>query len=195
LNSWDSIRAGARCAIIHVSKHCWKQRRQYFICERLKAFVAPEEGSYSITMNRNSLFHSVALLLALVWQPVAAQTDNIPETSGFSGYANAGFTYWNVATNIVVGGSPIVLDDVSETRISSIFVAPSAKTSPGWVAGGEISYTLSGSRTQLFFGNRLEDLLRMDMVLGIGVRQQIGHAGILAASYLLTPVEVGVWST
>ena len=144
-------------------------------------------------MNKEARISIAASLLALAWHPVAA-IDRIPETSGFSGYANGGVTYWNVASNILVGGSPIVLNDVGESRIASIFDAPAANTSPGIFVGGEIHYTFSSTRTQLFFGNRLEDLLRLDMVVGLGMRQEIGDAGILAVSYLLTPVDLQFWT-
>lgn len=144
-------------------------------------------------MNTGTLVYAAATVLALSWQPVAA-VDRIPETSGFSGFANGGVTFWNVASNELVGGSPIVLRDVGNVRIRSIFDAPSANTSPGLFAGGEIDYTFSSTRTQLFFGNRLEDLLRMDLVFGLGVRQEIGNAGIVAASYLMTPVELQFWT-
>jgi len=146
-----------------------------------------------ITMNRKAHIAAVTTLLALAWHPVAAQ-DDIPKTSGFSGFAIAGGAYFNVASNLLVGGSPIVLDDVGDPQIASLFDAPPTNSSPGLVAGGELNYTFSSTRTQLFFGNRLEDLLRLDMVVGLGVRQQVGSAGILAASMLRTPVELKFWA-
>ena len=147
---------------------------------------------YDVTMNGKALFSTVATLLALTSQPVAAQ-DQIPETSGFGGFLNGGVTYWNVASNVLVGGSPIVLNDVGDPQIASIFDAPPTNSSPGLFAGGELNYTFSSSRTQLFLGNRLEDLLRMDLVFGLGVRQEVGNAGILAVSYLMTPVDLEFW--
>ncbi len=144
-------------------------------------------------MKGRPLFWTVATLLVLAWHPVAA-VDRIPETSGFSGFVIFGPSYWNVSSNLFVRGAPIVLDDVGDAQIASIFDAPSSNSSPGVVAGGELNYTFSSTRTQLFVGNRLEDLLRLDMVVGLGVRQEIGTAGILAASVLMTPLEVEVWA-
>lgn len=144
-------------------------------------------------MGGKALFSIIATVLALACQPVVAQ-DQIPETSGFSGYANSGVTYWYASSSLLVGGRPIVLDDVSDARIASIFASPSSNTSPGLVVGGEVSYTFSSTRTQLFLGNRLEDLLRMDLVVGFGARQEIGDAGIVAASYLTTPVDLEYWA-
>ena len=61
----------------------------------------------------------------LAWVPARA-IDRIPETSGFTGFANLGGTFWNVSSNLFVGGAPIVWDDVGDRRIDSIFAAPSA---------------------------------------------------------------------
>jgi hypothetical protein len=146
-----------------------------------------------ITMNSKSLLWTVAPLLALAWHPVVA-ADRIPMTSGFGGFTLFGPSYLNVKSNLIVRAPPIVLDDVGDARISSIFDAPSANSSPGIVGGGEVNYTFSGTRTQIFFGNRLEDLLRLDMVVGLGVRQQVGNAGILAASARFTPLDLEVWA-
>ena len=132
-------------------------------------------------------------MLALASHPVVA-VDRIPMTSGFGGFTLFGPSYPNVESNLIARASPIVLNDVGDARISSIFDAPSANSSPGVVAGGEVNYTFSGTRTQIFFGNRLEDLLRLDMVVGLGVRQQIGNVGILAASARFTPVKLEVWT-
>ena len=132
-------------------------------------------------------------MLALASHPVVA-VDRIPMTSGFGGFTLFGPSYLNVESNLIARASPIVLNDVGDAQISSIFDAPSANSSPGIVGGGEVNYTFSGTRTQIFFGNRLEDLLRLDMVVGLGVRQQFGNAGILAASAQVTPVKLEVWA-
>jgi hypothetical protein len=142
-------------------------------------------------MKNRILIYCLILISYAVTLPAQ---DQIPQTDGFGGYANGGFTYWKVADNFIVGGSPIVFNNVSASVIESIFEAPSSKYSPGGFVGGEVNYTFSSTRTQIFFGNRLEDLLRMDLVFGLGVRQEIGNAGILAASALFTPVELESWS-
>lgn len=145
-------------------------------------------------MKTKVLFITVAILLALAPHPVAAQPDRIPETSGFSGYATLAVAYWQVSSSMIVRGTPILLKDVSDTRIDSIFDKPTSNSAPGVLIGGEVNYTFARTRTQLFLGNSLEDLLRMDVVSGLGVRQEIGRAGILSASFLMTPVDLEVWS-
>lgn len=144
-------------------------------------------------MKTRTLLWIAVVLLTLAWGPTEAQ-DQIPESSGFGGFLMTGGAHFSFASNMLVGGSPMVSTDVGEPRIESIFDAPPTTTTPGVLLGGEINYTFSSTRTQLFLGNRLEDLLRMDLVFGLGVRQEVGKAGILAVSALLTPADLKFWS-
>ena len=133
-----------------------------------------------------------ALLTALMWTPVLA-VDRVPETSGFSGYVLFGPAGFDVASNLIFEGTPL-LSDVGNTRIDSIFDRPSAHSAPALFLAGEVNYTFAGTRTQLFFGNRLEDFLRLDLTFGGGVRQELPDESILAFSVLQTPAEMKVWS-
>jgi hypothetical protein len=144
-------------------------------------------------MKTRTLIWGAAVLLTLAWGPTGAQ-DQIPESSGFGGYIMTGGAHFSFASNMLVGGSPMVRTDVGEPRIESILDAPPTTSAPGVLVGGELNYTFSSTRTQLFLGNRLEDLLRLDLVVGLGVRQEIGSAGILAASALITPKDLKFWS-
>ena len=147
----------------------------------------------TFTVNRKAIFWSVATLLALAWYPVAAQPDNIPETSGFSGFFLVAPGYFNVESNLIVTGAPL-LKDVGEAQIESIFAQPSSQSAPAFIVGGELNYTFASTRTQLFFGNRLEDILRLDIAFGLGVRQELPDESILAASFLFTPLQLKFWS-
>ena len=98
--------------------------------------------------------------------------DDIPKTSGFSGFALLGPGYFNVENSLIVTGSPL-LDDVGSPQIESIFDPPPSVSAPALLVGFELNYTFSSTRTQLYFGNRLEDLLRLDLLIGIGVRQEL----------------------
>jgi len=134
----------------------------------------------------------LVLTNALAYLPVLAQ-DNIPETSGFSGYVLAGPGYFSVATNSIATGAPL-LDDVGNAQIESIFERPASQNAPAFLIGVELNYTVAGTRTQLFLGNRLEDLLRLDLAFGLGARQELPDESILAASFLFTPLELKYWS-
>ena len=132
-------------------------------------------------------------LVAIASCPALAAIDDIPETSGFSGFFLTGPAGFTVESNLIVEGAPL-LDDVGNTQIESTFESPSAQTAAAWFLAGELNYTFANTRTQLFFGNRLEDILRLDLTWGIGVRQELPDDSILAVSVVATPLEMRVWS-
>ncbi len=141
----------------------------------------------------NKLFrYGLAWVLLFASHSALAQ-DSVPETSGFSGFFIAALGYFKVESNQIATGAPL-LDDVSNEVIPSIFESPQSRSSPTFLFGGEIDYTFARSRTQIFFGNRLEDLLRLDLVVGLGVRQELPDKSILAASLLATPLDLKFWT-
>ena len=135
---------------------------------------------------------ALVLLFAIGNTPALSQ-DDIPTTSGFSGFILFGVGYVNVESNLIVTGAPLVAD-VGTPQIDSIFSSPSAESAPATPFVGELSYTFASTRTQLFFGNRLEDVLRLDVVFGLGVRQELPDSSIFAASFLMTPARLKLWS-
>jgi hypothetical protein len=153
---------------------------------------APDQYSKAIPVLRKTLVLTSLLLILLAVNAAEAQ-DQIPETSGFSGYGLLGPGYFNVESNLIVTGAPL-LSDVGEPQIESIFDGPSAQSSAAFLLALEINYTFASTRTQLFLGNRIEDLLRLDIAYGLGVRQELPDGSILAASFLLTPLHLKFWA-
>ncbi len=145
---------------------------------------------FDFTLMKFSIFF---FLIALFVNPKLLAQDDIPKTSGFSGFALLGPGYFNVENSLLVTGSPL-LDDVGTPQITSIFDPPPSVSAPALLVGFELNYTFSSTRTQLYIGNRIEDLLRLDVLVGIGVRQELPDSSILAASLLLTPLELKYWS-
>jgi len=143
-------------------------------------------------MNRGLRLGFLAALVICAGHPVLA-VDKIPETSGFGGFFLIGPAAFEVESNLLVEGSPLI-SDVGNTQIDSIFAPPEAQSAPALFTGGEINYAFSNTRTQLFFGNRLEDFLRLDLTFGLGVRQELPGNSVLALSALFTPAEMRVWS-
>lgn len=135
---------------------------------------------------------ALALVVTFAVTPALAQ-DDIPTTSGFSGFFLFGVGYVHVESNLLVTGAPLVAD-VGTQRIESIFAKPPSASAAAVPAVGELNYTFAGTRTQVFFGNRLEDVLRLDVVFGLGVRQELPDSSIVAASLLMTPAELKLWS-
>jgi len=118
--------------------------------------------------------------------------DNIPTTTGFSGYFLIGPGVFSVRSNLLVTGPPLV-GEAGKNEIASIHQSPQSKKVAAFPLAGEIHYTFSKSRTQLFFGNKLEDILRLDVPYGLGARQLLPDSSILALSVLITPLELKFW--
>ena len=93
----------------------------------------------------------------------------------------------------MVTGPPLI-DDLANQQIQSIFERPKQQNTPALPLSGEINYAFARSRTQLFFGIRLEDILRLDAPIGLGIRQELPDKSIIAASFLLTPTDLKFWA-
>ena len=145
-----------------------------------------------LTMLKNSILWISLLVVALGFNPALA-ADSIPLTSGFRGFVLFGPGYFNVKSNLVVKGPPL-LGDIGNTRINSLNSSANSQNAAAFAAVGELNYTFAGTGTQVFLGNRLEDVLRLDLAFGLGVRQDIGNGGVIAASVLTTPTELEVWT-
>lgn len=118
--------------------------------------------------------------------------DQVPQNSGIGAHFVVMTGIYFVKSNGLASGAPL-LGDVSNASIPYLNQSPRAETIAAIPLAGELSYTFSKSRTQLYFGNRLVDIIRLDGVLAFGIRQEIGNGGILAASWLFTPFELNLW--
>jgi hypothetical protein len=56
-----------------------------------------------------------------------------------------------------------------------------------------LAYTFASSRTQVFLGTDLTDLIRFDMSQQIGVKQGIGNLGLLQGGFLFSGIPAKVW--
>ncbi len=116
--------------------------------------------------------------------------DKIPEESGFSGFVSAGIAVNNVKSSLIAGTD---LGDVSNDSIDSVFKPPKDKTAAIPVVNGELAYTFASTRSQLYLGTSLEDFIRYDFTTALGVRQEVGEAGILEASGLFSSIPTQVF--
>lgn len=119
---------------------------------------------------------------------------NIPKESGFSGYVNLGAGGISVKSNMlasIVSGKV----DIGDKEIGSLNDSPNSSEGGAIpVINFELSYTFGSTGTQLHIGNLLEDYLSMDMTTIAGVRQDVGRAGQVGASYRGTSIVTEVWS-
>jgi hypothetical protein len=114
----------------------------------------------------------------------------IPKDSGFSGFVNVGVGYLSVKSNMIAGTD---LGDFGKRTIGSIFDSPDSESDVLPLISGELRYTFATTRTQLFFGNELEDYLRFDFATQLGVRQELSGVGIFGVSYVFSAIPAEVW--
>lgn len=121
----------------------------------------------------------------------ALALEPLPEKPGISGFVSVGAGLISAKSNLIAGSST---SDLGQARIDSIDSRPGSESDAVPNISFELRYTFPGSRTQLFAGTRLEDLLRFDTAVQLGVRQRFGRANLLAIGYLFSATAARVWS-
>ena len=130
---------------------------------------------------------AVFLLLGATW---AQALDPIPQESGFSGFIRPGVGYLSYKSNMVAS---IQGFDLSEEKIDSRDDSPDTETTPLVTLPFMLAYTFASTRTQLFLGTDISDLIRFDMTQQLGVKQGIGNFGILQGGFLFSGMPAKVW--
>jgi len=148
-----------------------------------KPFMKGPESRFRLTL---------LLVLYLVLSFDSFSQEQIPQSSGFGGYLIMGPGSFYVRSNRIYNGPPL-LGDSGKRQISSIFDPAETNRIFAFAVAGELNYTFADSRTQLIMGNRLEELIRLDVPFNIGVRQELMEKGIIALSALLTPLQLKFW--
>lgn len=137
--------------------------------------------------NITSLFATAAI--AASGQVMAL--DKIPEKEGLSGYIILGVSTTEFSSNMISGSD---LGDVGDGKIDSLDDSPGSEQLTSGFFSGEINYTFADTRTQLFLGNSLEDMLRYDFAFQAGVRQEVSNIGILTGAVLFSGMPANVWA-
>lgn len=131
------------------------------------------------------------LCVLSVFSGTALAIEPLPDKPGFSGFVSIGGGLISAKSNLVVGSSA---SDIGQPRIDSITDRPESESDAVPNISFELRYTFPGSRTQIFAGSRLEDLVRFDTAVQLGVRQRFGDANLLAVGYLFSGTAARVWS-
>ncbi|MCU7940752.1 MAG: DUF2860 domain-containing protein [gamma proteobacterium symbiont of Bathyaustriella thionipta] len=116
--------------------------------------------------------------------------DPIPSEDGFSGYINLGVAGIKGETNMIAGNS---LGDVGQKNIDSLTDSPDSESDSMPLLNGEVTYTFAASRTQIYFGNQLEDFIQFDFSTLLGVRHELADKSLIAVSYVFSSVPTEVW--
>ena len=144
--------------------------------------------------NRKAMASGIALALGCAFVTATQAAVIIPEKSGFSGYLNAGVGGLSVKSNMlasIIRGKV----DVGDKQIDNLADSPNNSEGGAIPAFNfELSYTFASTRTQIHFGNLLENYLSMEMNTLAGIRQDIGNAGNIGASVQTTVIDTQVWS-
>lgn len=122
---------------------------------------------------------------------VNASDQPIRKESGFSGFVMAGISSAQFASNVVAGSS---YKSVAESTINNLSDGPDKSTASSPVVKSDLKYTFAESRTELFLGSALEDLIRYDFTAKAGVRQGLSGLGIVSVAYLFSAIPSSVWS-
>jgi hypothetical protein len=135
-----------------------------------------------------TIFVSIAVLLAGV--NFAAALEPIPQESGFSGFIRPGVGYLRFKSNMVAS---FLGYDLSEKKTDSLNDSPDAESTGIALAPFSVAYTFGSTRTQLFLGTDLTDLIRFDYAQQLGVKQEIGRFGLLQGGVLFSGIPAKVW--
>ena len=134
------------------------------------------------------------LLFAGIVLPVSAAKAAmaIPDESGFSGFINVGLGGLAIKSN-VMAETGLGFVDLGDDTIDGLNNSPDRQNGVLPVFNFEATYTFADSRTQVYVGNLLEDFVRFEMNAAVGVRQEIGDAGLLGANLLASSIPTEVW--
>jgi hypothetical protein len=120
--------------------------------------------------------------------PVSA-LDPISQTSGFSGFIQPGVGSLYIKSNMV---AKVLSFDLSDKQIANLNEDPNSESTLIATLPFKLAYTFAGSRTEIFIGTDVGDVLSFDTAQQLGVKQEIGSAGVLQAGVLFSG-NVRVW--
>lgn len=133
---------------------------------------------------------SAVALSVCAYPSLAEPIKPIPQETGFSGSLVGGLSATEYSSNMVSGLS----GDLGESNIDSLDEGPNSETDLGFFFSGELNYTFGKSRTQLFLGNALEDMVRYDLAFQAGVRQELSDKSIVYGAFLFSAIPTEVYA-
>lgn len=133
---------------------------------------------------------TLLIIMMLGTASVAYALDPIPDKGGFSGFVRLGFGVLSYESNLVAGNRFM---DIGNETVNSLYEEPESDTSGIAIANFDLSWTFAGTRTELFFGSQLEDVVQFDLTQQIGVKQELIDKSIIAVSYVFNSIPTEVW--
>ncbi|PHR55606.1 MAG: hypothetical protein COA44_10180 [Arcobacter sp.] len=133
------------------------------------------------------IIKSIVIASLLVSSTMAIEP--IAKEAGWSGFIVVGAGHLVYKNNEIAGNR---LVDVEDKTIDDLGSA-SSQTTAIPVLTGTVRYTLENKKTEIFLGNSLEDFLRMDATLALGVRHDFENIGVLGIRLLASATPTDVW--
>ena len=132
---------------------------------------------------------AVLSILLIFGATLAPALEPIPKESGFSGFIRPGVGYLRFKSNLVAS---FLGFDLADERIDSLGSPDSQSTGLALIPFS-LEYTFASTRTQLFLGTDLTDLIRFDFTQQAGIKQEIGKLGLFQAGFLFNGIPAKVW--
>ena len=141
----------------------------------------------------NGLPRCISVVTLLAVTGAAYGIEPVPQQTGWSGFVTLGAGVLEAKTNLVAGVSTYGVD-LGKSKISSLDDSPKSQSMGLPQLNLNLNYTFA-TRTQLFFGNSLENVIQFDTATNFGVRQQFADESILELSAISSPAlaPVQVW--
>ncbi|PSW15785.1 hypothetical protein C9J01_01855 [Photobacterium rosenbergii] len=114
-----------------------------------------------------------------------------PKRPGLSGNVGFGAAFFDVESNFIAGNRFVDLDNETTRSLSE---GPSSDSTFSPDIQLDLRYTFDNNRTQIFFGNALTDLVRLDFSQQLGIRHYHSRFGTLSAGYVFSAVPTEVWT-
>jgi len=126
-----------------------------------------------------------------IFSTIPAQAlEPIPRESGFSGFFQPGGGYYRFKSNMV---ARLWTFELSDDQADSLNDNPDGKSGGIYLLTYSLGYTFAGTRTQVFVGTDLTDMIRLDYGQQVGVKQEIGSLGLLQGGILFNTIATEVW--
>jgi len=138
----------------------------------------------------NFLTIAVLTIVLLLGANLATALEPIPKESGFGGFIRPGVGYLNYKSNMVAS---FLGFDLSDKKTNSLDDSPDSQSTGIVLVPFSLQYTFASTRTQLFLGTDLTDLIRFDYAQQFGVKQEIGKLGLLQGGVLFSGIPAKVW--
>jgi hypothetical protein len=132
----------------------------------------------------------VASIILVLMPAMAFALDRLPEEKGWAGFVNLGVGAAGLKSNMIVGND---LADLGQDTIGSILAGPDRDTTGLPIINAEIGYYFDSTKTYLFAGNNLEDLIRYDFTTVAGVRQGFRGETVMSVEFLFSGIPAIVW--